>query len=553
MKTITLMTLCAVMLCFTGCGKKKSVNGPEIIMELTVLVTDENGEPVPGVAFTTNHTTGTVITGSDGKALIENVPSTLIIITGKKQGFPDFSKYIEIEPDYTELVHFIIHSKLTVHFKDDFDRPVSGASITTVPVTQNLVTDENGIAILKNIPAQTYTFTITRPNLFPVTRRITLADSLLNDIEINITSEKPVVNIVEPLNNSVLSAYNVVLQGAGTDYEDGELPDSLLVWHSSIDGELGKGKSLTVEKLTLGNHSLKLTGFDSDMKEHTVYVNVSIMNYNPNSYFPLFENSSWEYRHPEPDFYLINSYNVMELWKIKNLTITGDDENRRISTVFYDRSIGSSVTHIKYEITDYLETGDDNVYVTRTTEEMSEWQKAKDEDHPFSIMKVNTTYSPRFVILNNVSNMQLNTTYENTVKVETEWYYTYYNTPSSYFHESDNLTTITEVGDIQYVQTDTGQLEAAKITITQGKKTKKWWLTCGLGIVRLDYDISGSEQTAVLADSNMLQYYRQNNLSKAAVKEVPYDTGSSSKIYRLSSNKDKAAMELRNILRGMLP
>ncbi|GAJ07244.1 unnamed protein product, partial [marine sediment metagenome] len=254
--------------------------------------------------------------------------------------------------------------------------------------------------------------------------------------EINIASEKPVVHIVEPLNNSVLSAYNVVLQGAGTDYEDGELPDSLLVWHSDIDGELGKGKSLTVEKLSLGKHMISLTGSDSDMKEQSVYVNVSIMNYNPNSYFPLFENSTWEYSHPEPEFIVTNNYNVRETWKIKKLTITVDDENRRISTVLYDRFIGSSVTHTKYVITDYLETGDDNVYVTTTTEEMSEWQEAKDEDHPYSILRVNTTYSPRYVILNNVSNMQLNTTYENTVKVETEWYYVYYNAVSSYFHES---------------------------------------------------------------------------------------------------------------------
>ena len=240
-------------------------------------------------------------------------------------------------------------------------------------------------------------------------------------------------------------------------------------------------------------------------------------------------------------------------WKIKNLTISVDDENRRISTVFYDRTIGSTVTHTKYVITDYLEMGDDNVYVTGTTEEMSEWQKSEDEDHPYSILRVNTTYSPRYVILENVSNMQLNTTYENTVKIETEWYYIYYNATSSYFRESDNITTITEVGDIRFVQTVTGQLEAAEITITQGENTKKWWLTRGLGIVRIDYDISGSEQTAVLSDSNMLQYYRQNNPSKAAVNVVPLNTGPSSKIYRLSSDQDKAATELRNILKGMLP
>ncbi|GAH01269.1 unnamed protein product [marine sediment metagenome] len=173
--------------------------------------------------------------------------------------------------------------------------------------------------------------------------------------------------------------------------------------------------------------------------------------------------------------------------------------------------------------------------------------------NPYSILRVNTTYSPRYVILENVSNIQLNTTYENTVKVETEWYYIYYNATSSYFHESDNITTITEVGDIRYVQTVTGQLEAAEITINQGENTKKWWLTRGLGIVRLDYDISGSEQTAVLSDSNMLRYYRQNNPSKATGKIVPYSAGKSAKVYRLSSDNDKAATELRNILKGMLP
>lgn len=552
-KYICLVILPAIILCQAGCSEKSSVTASKAFTDLSVLVTNEQGDPVQGVVITTNQTSNADTTGSDGTAVIENVPANLIKITGKKQGYPDFSRYVRLESDTAENIHFIIHSEIIIHIKDDCDRAVTGAEIKTNPSTQTVVTDENGAAVLKNVPGQKYTFIVSRPNLHPVNRSITFNDSIYREIELYIESEKPIIRITKPGDNMILGAYNIIFQGTGNDYEDGELPDSLLIWHSDIDGELGTGKSLAIDKLSTGNHKITLVGTDSDSKKDMAEINISIMDYNPDSFFPLLEDSSWEYRHLEPAFIVINSNNVSEYWKIKNLTITIDDKNKRISTVYYDRSIGILVKHTKYIITDYLETEGDNVYVTRTTEEMQEWEKPEDEDRPNSIIRVETTYSPHFAILNNISNMSMNSTYENKVRIETEWYYIYYGKTSSYFHESSTITTKTEVGDMNYVQTDKGLLDAVEVTITQESTIKKWWLTSGLGIVRLDYYIFDVEQTAVLAESDMFEYYRHNNPSKAAGTSLHYNTGSPPKIFRLSAHKDKAMMELRNILKGMLP
>ena len=71
---------------------------------------------------------------------------------------------------------------------------------------------------------------------------------------------------------SITGSQQITLEGAGTDPEDGDLPDASLQWFSNVDGFLGTGKSLPV---TLSNpgcdnsviHTITLKVIDSDGNE----------------------------------------------------------------------------------------------------------------------------------------------------------------------------------------------------------------------------------------------------------------------------------------------
>jgi hypothetical protein len=84
------------------------------------------------------------------------------------------------------------------------------------------------------------------------------------DQAITIPNQAPVATILSPENGSItLPGGLVVLQGSGTDMEDGTLADERLVWSSDRQGELGIGPSVPLNTLEAGKHVLTLTVTDS--------------------------------------------------------------------------------------------------------------------------------------------------------------------------------------------------------------------------------------------------------------------------------------------------
>lgn len=74
----------------------------------------------------------------------------------------------------------------------------------------------------------------------------------------------PAITITSPTPGaSVDESTEVVFAGSAVDAEEGPLPDSLLRWSSSIDGQLGSGDTLRVTTLTPGRHAIRLQATDS--------------------------------------------------------------------------------------------------------------------------------------------------------------------------------------------------------------------------------------------------------------------------------------------------
>ena len=236
---------------------------------------------------------------------------------------------------------------------------------------------------------------------------------------------------------------------------------------------------------------------------------------------------------------------------MSNLVIEIDDKNRRISTVYYDITVATITKHVKYTIIDIFEVEDNNIYVTNTSERLIEWSVNNEERSPNLTITVETEYSPRYLILKNMTNPTAEPVTETVVRATTEWIYINFNTVSSTYHESYTLETTIETGDSILVQTDKGFYQAIGVTFTTSDSSKKWWLTQGVGLVQINYTLSDSDQTAVLSDSDLLSFYREKPV---LTKKAPsIRQASPDKVFHISRKTGEGFRELFKYLRAMCP
>lgn len=84
------------------------------------------------------------------------------------------------------------------------------------------------------------------------------------DQAITIPNQPPIATILNPADGSItVPGGLVVLQGMGSDMEDGTLAEDKLVWSSDRQGELGIGASVALNTLEPGAHTITLTVTDS--------------------------------------------------------------------------------------------------------------------------------------------------------------------------------------------------------------------------------------------------------------------------------------------------
>lgn len=108
---------------------------------------------------------------------------------------------------------------------------------------------------------------------FSPTLTVTDGEGLTTKVSVNITvappyNQPPTATINSPPDwTSFEQGTAVNLMGTATDPEDGSLTGGSLVWSSSVDGQLGTAKELTVKNLSLGIHTIILTATDSEGKE----------------------------------------------------------------------------------------------------------------------------------------------------------------------------------------------------------------------------------------------------------------------------------------------
>jgi hypothetical protein len=101
-----------------------------------------------------------------------------------------------------------------------------------------------------------------------------------------VEGKPPEPHILYPVDGSLsLPGRPVILQGSGTDLEDGTLTDDgLFTWSSDLEGQLGVGRELYFDDLAPGQHTITLEVADSD--GFVAQASVSILIAHP-VYLPL--------------------------------------------------------------------------------------------------------------------------------------------------------------------------------------------------------------------------------------------------------------------------
>ncbi|MFC1694242.1 carboxypeptidase-like regulatory domain-containing protein [Candidatus Latescibacterota bacterium] len=421
------------------------------------------------------------------------IKTFLILILLAVTILPGCDKKSTVEPEKIEF------ADITVIVKDEFDRPVVNATIITDPPTQEVVSDEQGRAVFENIPVQGYYF-IFRED-FTIRKKIYRSfEKNIEDVIMIVKSIAPNIEILLPRSDNFVSSFNSRFVCDGTDLEDGVLPDSAFVWYSDIEGEIGRGREFILNDLTLEEHTITLRARDSDNKVVSKSITIFVVDYHPDSYFPLPTGAQWIYRHPNSSFTVDD-----ETWELKEINITIDEDDRRICIMNYNASAGTRKKVYQYTVIDEFEKKDGNIYVNKTTEQLIIRDKYKKQ------LDIETIYTPYYVLLKNPMDPLQESSYENDVRLDVVWQY-----DVETFSETFFVKINTFVEKEETIKIGNNTFTAIPVTITQNTFMRNWWLVPGVGIVKLQYNSFAITPSAELSYTNLYQYYEGETRSRIA-------------------------------------
>lgn len=449
------------------------------------------------------------------------------------------------------------YADLTIVVRDDFNRPVVGGNLSSNPPTNIVVTDSVGRATFKDMPVREYTIYLRRPN-FPVYTMNLIPDpGNQEEIAFQILSESPSSKIIFPNHVNFVSVYNIRFGGRGTDPEDGVLPDSSLVWTSNVDGLLGYGSELEVETMTNGRHSITLEVMDSDNKTGFHTIDIIIVDYHPDSYFPLPTGAEWIYGHLHEKFSLVNTSGNIESWVLYNVAVSIGNNNVRTSTMSYKVQVVNQAREYRYTIMDYIATEGNKVTVSKTYENIKIW-KGNPFGTPSDELNINTVYTPEYVILDDVMTPETSATPEDVNHVEVTWSYKDPFFGIREFTESFSIHTAISVGAEETITASNISYDAVPVTITQQGSIRKWWLVKGLGLVQFDYNAfaippNNIYPTAYLVTSNLANL-TQRPAESAPVSRIAATSGEPVNDTPIPAEEGYERMKaLRGILNGLSP
>ena len=186
MKNLLYFALIGLMLLFQVSCEKDEGSVDNRLGKIAGIVTDANGEPIPGVQVTLsgiNEEDMTTTSGEDGRYIFENVTYKTRAVTFSKEGWLTVSLTVTADKfDENGLtnadVEMIKASARIVGKVTDAKNdgaPLAGVTVTT-GITGTVTTGDDGTYVIGNLVEDDYTVTFTKENYVTIVRQEASSD-----------------------------------------------------------------------------------------------------------------------------------------------------------------------------------------------------------------------------------------------------------------------------------------------------------------------------------------------------------------------------------------
>lgn len=150
-------------LIFIGCGKFDSPVSVASVSSIKGVVRDDAGNLIKGAVITTTPTTQSVTTSATGEYEIANLEAGQYLISGTMDTYYPNEINVALDAGQTIQANITLeqikYANLEGYITDDAGNPLAGATITTLPATQSVITDSKGMYMIQNIDIGKYTVT----------------------------------------------------------------------------------------------------------------------------------------------------------------------------------------------------------------------------------------------------------------------------------------------------------------------------------------------------------------------------------------------------------
>jgi hypothetical protein len=477
---------------------------------LTVHIVDTEGEPVVGAQVTTFPKTVTRITDQDGYAVFENMSFRQYQILVSRSDLHLFYQNVNITNAKTTLL-FTIAIEVTINLTivNPEGKPIEGVEISTSPVTSIVLTDNNGKATINNIPVKSYTFIINKAGTIAYMQKqsISIRNGKVQDIQLIVPSQSPIITIIEPLSNSYHGFTQLKLVAEGRDFEDGILPSDAFMWISDIEGVLGTGAELVVDRLSIGHHTITVVATDKDLNQTSRTRNISIFFYSKDSFYPIPNDAYWRYSTSPTQFTGTLEDGTLAAYSLTGISVEMEDVNVRTSTMTYEAKAATGTQCVAYTVSDYYDTDDDAFFVTNTMETIRVWFNRPTSDKPTSILTMETIYDTKYPLFKNHFDLSQDNDFSYISTAAVTWVFDGITYSSKPYTETVDIESQSFFEGMETIDTYAGPLETARIRIVQGETERTWWLAKGYGIVQFTFNTFDVPITSKLTESNITTFF----------------------------------------------
>lgn len=527
---------------------------PVYTSTLTVIVKDSAGVPINGAQVVTYPETIQLVTDQNGMVVFNDIKRQQYQVVVSRSDIPVF--YQNVNLGFKPLtIQFTIALEVTVNLTVKYITgvPLDSTEISTSPPTSVVFTNADGTARMENVPVKAYTFIIKRgnSNAYIKNKMISVRFGVIQDLELIVDSQPPHIAIVEPAANYYHSIFDLTFRAEGLDFEDGQIPSDSFVWYSNVDGELGRGSVLKIDRLSVGHHYITVIGTDSDNNHSQHMISITLFFYSKDSYFPIPPMGYWEYSNSPRSFSLTDNEGVTQNYILYDMDATMQEVNARKCTMLYRNDSPEGQKWYQYTVTDYYDNDIDQFFVIKTVELLEYWRDIAMGSGPFSKVTIETDYDTKFPLLRDHLNITENENFTYESFADVTWLFEGVIYGTQKYKERMDVVSETMFEGYETIDTDMGRFETAKLKMRQGETERLWWLARGWGIVKYTYNTFGIPVTATITDSNLgdMQF---NELETKKAASAPTITAKIPDIVSGTAPSEDLR-NLVNMFRGMAP